>query len=188
MTAVISTSPVTAVARRSICAKRSSRPSPRRPRTVSLRPATATNRPNAAMIASPMSPLTNCPPSQAASSTKPPKTRHVAGMSPFALVAGWRLTLVIEHLLYRDAEIPGEGHGERERWRVPLVLYRVDRLPGHAHRLRQLALGHVLGRPQRAHLVPHPCLLAGAETAAEPWLPVMTPPIGVKHPCHDKDA
>src|SRR5690349_5823920 len=200
MTAVISASPLTAVARRSICAKRSSRPSPRRPRTVSLRPAAATNRPNAAMMPSPMRPIARCPPSQAASKTKPPKTRHVAGRSHAALAAGWRptLTLVIEHLLYRDAEVPGEGHGERQRRRVPLVLYRVDRLPGHAHRPRQLALSHVLGDPQPAHPVLHPCRLAGAETAraetaraqtvGEPWWSVMTPPSSVKPTCHDKDA
>src|SRR5689334_3289494 len=156
MTALISTRPVNAVARRSICANRSSRPSPRRPRIVSLRPAAATNRPNAAITTKPIRPLTSWPPSQPTSSTRQPNAKQNSGMCHFWTDWGWLLSLVIEHLLYCDAEIPGEGHGQRKRRGVPLVLDRVDRLPRYPHRIRQFPLGQVLAHPQRSHEVLHP--------------------------------
>src|SRR5947209_5284633 len=134
--ATIRASPAAAVACRSIRANRSSRPSPRSPRTVTLRPATRTTRPNAASLERVMARLRS---------------------------------LVIEHLLDRDPEKPGEREGERQRRGVALVLDRVDGLARHSHRLRQLALGQVLLNPQRTHLVLHllPVLRAGHDRTAD---------------------
>ena len=56
------TMPAKAVARRSISAKRSSRPSPRSPRIVSLRPPSRNTAPSAVISASPPNPAARSSP------------------------------------------------------------------------------------------------------------------------------
>src|SRR5947209_18302100 len=167
--ATIRASPAAAVACRSIRANRSSRPSPRSPRTVSLRPATRTTRPNAASTATEMTPVTGWPPSQLAASMTMPSSSENDGRNHWERVMARLRSLVIEHLLDRDPEKPGEREGERQRRGVALVLDRVDGLARHPHRLRQLALGQVLLNPQRTHLVLHllPVLRAGHDRTAD---------------------
>src|SRR6516162_8039454 len=133
-----STSPVIAVARRSIWANRSSRPIVR-PRRVSLWPVSNSNsRPKPARIASEIRPAPGWPPSQLTARTTTPSPRQSSGrnhMEPAIawqrslIVVGWLRSLIIEHLLDRDAEVPGERDRQRQRWGVAVVLDRVDRLP-----------------------------------------------------------
>src|SRR5690242_7912646 len=152
---MITTSPDAAVARMSIWANRSSRPSPRSPRTVSLRPASRMARPNTVITARNTRPAPGCPPSQEAVSRRPPMATENSGRNHLVRVnAG--LCLIIEHLLHRHPEVPGQGHREGQGRGVPVVLDRVDRLPGHPHRLRQLPLGEAAVQPHRAHPVLHP--------------------------------
>src|SRR5581483_6034483 len=139
--ATITASPATAVACKSIWAKRSSRPSPRSPRMVSLRPASRTSRPNTASRPNEMAPAPGCPPSQLAPAMISPRASENDGRNHFERVMARLRPSVIEHLLDRDAEKVGEREGERQRGNVALVLDRVDGLAGHAHRLRQLTLG-----------------------------------------------
>src|SRR5437762_12377288 len=149
------TDPATAVACRSICAKRSSRPSPRSPRTVSLRPASRKNRPNAVRPPSAPTPAPGCPPSQVTAKMTRPRTSENDGRNHLERVIPRLRSLVIEHLLDRDAEVPGESERQRKRWGIALVLNRIDGLARHPHRLRQLALSQVLPHPQVAHRVLH---------------------------------
>jgi len=125
-------------------------------RTVSLRPASKTIRPNPASTASEISPWPRLPPSQLTASMTRPRTSENAGRNHLDRVMPRLQSLVIEHLLDCDAEVPGESESQRERGGVALVLDRVDGLARHPHRRRQLALGQVLPHPQRAHLVLHP--------------------------------
>src|SRR6476646_7824728 len=148
-------SPVIAVARRSICANRSSRPSPRSPRTVSLRPASRKNSPNAVRPPNPNTPSPGCPPSQATARMTRPRTNENDGRNHLERVIPRLRSLVIEHLLDRDTKVPGEGERQRKRGGIALVLDRVDGLARHPHRLCQLALGQVLPHPHVAHCVPH---------------------------------
>src|SRR5262245_47389362 len=147
ISATIRTDPATAVACRSICAKRSSRPSPRSPRTVSLRPASKKNRPNAVRPTREPTPTPGCPPSQVTVRMTRPTTSENDGRNHLERVIPRLQSLVIEHLLDRDAKVPGERERQRKRWGVALVLNRVDGLARHSHRLRQLALGQVLPHP-----------------------------------------
>src|SRR5215469_7015922 len=145
-----STSPVIAVARRSIWANRSSRPTVR-PRMVSLWPVSSSNnRPKPARIASEISPAPGWPPSQLTARTTMPSPTQSSGRNHVEratawqrslIVISWLRSLIIEHLLDRDAEVPGERDRQRQRGGVPVVLDRVDRLPRHPHRLRQFPLG-----------------------------------------------
>src|SRR5690349_670242 len=155
MSATSRTDPATAVACRSICAKRSSRPSPRSPRTVSLRPASRKNRPNAVRPTREPTPTPGCPPSQVTARMIRPRTSENVGRNHLERVIPRLRTLVIEHLLDRDTKIPGESERQRKRWGITLVLDRVDGLARHPHRLCQLALGQVLPHPHVAHRVLH---------------------------------
>src|SRR5262245_6126141 len=132
MIAVITTRPAIAVAARSIRWKRSSRPSPRRPRIVSLRPPKRTIAAKIVITARACNPSARLPPIQIAAIMTIPSPTENAGRNHFDLL------ICIEHLLHPDAEEPTEGDRERERGDVPAGLDRVDRLPGHVHRLRQL--------------------------------------------------
>src|SRR6516162_1485127 len=125
---MISASPAAAVAFRSIWANRSSRPVVR-PRMVSLRPVTSKkNRPKPAIHASDTSPAPTWPPSQLAASTAEPSPSQNSGMNHFERIIAWLQSLIIEHLLDRDAEIPGQRDRQRQRGGVALGLDRVDRL------------------------------------------------------------
>src|SRR5262249_29724986 len=137
------------------CAKRSSWPSPRNPRIVSLRPASRKMSPNTVTPTSPNTPSPGCPPSQAAARMTRPRTSENDGRNHLERVMPWLRSLVIEHLLDRDAKIPGERQRQRKRGGIALVLDRVDGLARHSHRLRQLALGQVLSHPHVAHRVLH---------------------------------
>src|SRR6185437_15701921 len=148
-------SPVIAVARRSICAKRSSRPSPRSPRIVSLRPASRKNRPNAVRPTREPTPTPGCPPSQVTARMTRPRTSENDGRNHLERVIPRLRSLVIEHLLDRDTKVPGESERQRKRWGIALVLDRVDGLARHPHRLCQMALGQVLPHPHVAHRVLH---------------------------------
>src|SRR5215472_1366116 len=129
ISAVIRASPESAVACRSICLNRSS-PLTVRPRMVSLRPLTSRrNKPKPAMTARPNTPEPSWPPSQLATSTATPSPRQNSGMNHFERMSAWLPSLIIEHLLDRDAEVAGERDRQRERRGVPVVLDRVDRLP-----------------------------------------------------------
>src|SRR3984957_5037946 len=149
------TSPAAAVARWSIWAKRSSRATVR-PRTVSLRPVSSKmSTPKAARIASEPRPAPNCPPSQLTTNTTRPSPRLNSGSSHREQVIARLALLIIEHLLHRDAEVASQRHRQRQRGGVAPGLDRVDRLPGHPHRLGELALGQVALGPQSAHEVLH---------------------------------
>src|SRR5262249_55064903 len=122
MIAVITADPATAVAWMSICLNRSSRPSPRNPRIVSLRPPSRTSRPKPAMIANDTSPPSGSPPIHCAANTTKPSASENSGTNHFDLA------IRIEHLLDPRAEETGERERERQRGRVTLLLDRVDRL------------------------------------------------------------
>src|SRR6516165_8532599 len=134
MTAVITATPASAVAWMSIMRKRSSRPSPRRPRIVSLRPPRSRSRPAPARIANETSPLCGSPPIHCATKTIAPSATANSGRNHFVLV------ICIEHRLHGAAEVAGEGKRERQRGGVALLLDRVDRLAGDVDRRGELAL------------------------------------------------
>src|SRR5262245_26396944 len=119
----ITARPASAVAWTSILRKRSSLPSPRSPRIVSLRPPTSTSTPAPARIATETSPLRGLPPIHCAAKTSTPRATANSGRNHFDLV------ICIEHLLHRAAEVTGEGESEWQRGCVALLLDRVDRLP-----------------------------------------------------------
>src|SRR5215813_4240684 len=182
ITVRISASPATAVAFRSIWAKRSSRPVVR-PRIVSLCPVSSRmTRPNAVMTTSPNTPLLSWPPSQLATSTTTPSARQNAGMNHFERTTAGLRFLIIEHLLDRGAKITGQRQRQRERGGVALVLDRVDRLPRHPHRLRQLPLRQVPSCPQRAHPILHRLRAASPGRALPPW---QAPAISARPPGRD---
>src|SRR5262245_44492446 len=122
MIAVITTRPAMAVAAMSICRNRSSRPSPRRPRIVSLRPPRRIAAPKTDMTASEKSPLPGLPPiHKAASMTKPRPTEN-RGKNHLDLL------ICIEYLLDWNSEEASESERERQRRHVLARLDRVDRL------------------------------------------------------------
>src|SRR5262245_1228509 len=152
MIAVITAMPASAVAWMSIWRKRSSRPSPRRPRIVSLRPPSRIRRPKPAMIASETSPSRGLPPIHWTAKNAIPSPSENSGRNHLDLV------IDMKHLLHGDAEEAGEGERERQRRRVLAGLDRVDRLPRDAElrpegALRELALEAELPDvvPHRAH-------------------------------------
>src|SRR5690242_3462533 len=182
--ATITASPAVAVACRSICAKRSSRPSPRSPRMVSLRPASRTSRPNTASRPNEKAPAPGFPPSQLAPRMTSPSATENDGRNHLERAMARLRSLVIKHLLDRDTEEAGESQGERQRGGVTLVLDRVDGLAGHPHRLGQLPLGQVLLDTQRAHAVLHHLRAAhpGRGTAAGPAVAIHARPAGRHYP------
>src|SRR6202035_4130066 len=110
---MITANPAIAVAWISIWRKRSSRPSPRRPRIVSLRPPNSSKAPNPVMIAREPSPL-----------------RGVSAIN--SATNHFDLATLIEHLFHGGLEESSERERERQRGRVAVLLDRVDRLPRHA--------------------------------------------------------
>src|SRR5262245_55773225 len=130
----ITARPASAVAWMSILRKRSSLPSPRSPRIVSLRPPSSTRRPAPVRIANETSPLRGLPPIHCAAKTSTPSATANSGRNHFDLV------IPIEHLLHRPAEVAGQGERERQRRQVALLLDRVDRLPRHVDGRCQLTL------------------------------------------------
>src|SRR5262249_36958007 len=161
MVAVITASPAIAVAWMSISRNRSSRPSPRRPRIVSLRPPRRTIAPKPAMIASETSPPFASPPIHCAAKPTPPRATENNGRNHFDLA------ILIEHLLDSRSEEPGERERERQRGRVALLLDRVDRLARDAQRRRQVTLGQRSLCPQLAHPIPHRARLCRARVRRE---------------------
>src|SRR5262245_11123495 len=144
MIALITTSPASALAWMSIRSQYSSRPSPRRPRTRSKRPPTRSTTPRPPISASENSPAPGSSPTQKAMRQATPSATENRGRNQLVLV-----TLRIEDLLHRRLEVPREPERERERRDVAAGLDRVDRLPRHRHRRRQLRLGDA---PRRAPL------------------------------------
>src|ERR687890_2166095 len=71
----------------------------------------------------------------------------------------WRWALVsfidIECLLDGCLEVPGQRHGQRQRWQVASGLDRVDGLPRDAHRGGEGGLRDVRLRAQGPHGVLH---------------------------------
>src|SRR5262249_53390197 len=128
------TRPAIAVASLSICRNRSSRPSPRSPRIVSLRPPRNTSAPKPARIANETSPPPGSPPIHCAMKTTPPSATAKSGRNHLDLA------IRIEHLLHRRSEEAGQRERERQRRRIALLLDRVDRLPRDLDRRRQLTL------------------------------------------------
>src|SRR4051794_367034 len=150
MIAVMTATPAIAVAPTSICRKRSSRPSPRSPRMVSLRPPNRNTAPAASMIASDPSPAPGRPAAHWAASIATPRPAASPGTIHFEC-----LLVVIEHLLDRRLEEPRKCERERKRRDVSPLLDRVDRLTRHVERRGERALRHVLLRSQLAHPVLH---------------------------------
>src|SRR5262245_25538962 len=140
----------------SIVRKRSSRPSPRRPRTVSLRPPSRIRTPNTARIANEINPLRASPPIHWAPSTTAPAKTQNAGKSHLLL----HIAILMEHLLNGRLEVARERERERERGHVAPLLDRVDRLARDGHRRRQGALGQARRRPSLSHVVLHGVKLA----------------------------
>src|SRR5262245_23033574 len=143
MIAVMTATPARAVAWTSIWRKRSSRPSPRSPRIVSLRPPSSNSAPTPAMIANEISPPCGSPPIDSAARVTAPRVTANTGSNHFDFATRVHVVLVrcIEHLLYSASEVAGEGERERQRGCVALLLDRVDRLAGDVDRSCQLALG-----------------------------------------------
>src|SRR5262245_57936540 len=152
MIAPITTMPASAVAARSICLKRSSRPSPRRPRIVSLRlPPTRITAPNTDMIPSETSPAPGWPALHCAASITSPSATANRGWNHFDLV------ICIEHLLHCGTEETRERQGERQRRRVLARLDRVDRLPRDLERRAELGLRQPPRHSSLPHVVLHAC-------------------------------
>src|SRR5262249_689645 len=148
----MSTSPASAGPWMSSRSQYSSRPSPRRPRTRSLRPPSRNTRPNAVIRARANTAEPSSPPAQNAVAQATPSATENAGKNHFVLYTG---TVVIEDLLHRLAEVARERQRERQRGGVPALLDRVGRLSGHLHRLGQLSLRQAPLGAQRANLVLH---------------------------------
>src|SRR4051794_7073048 len=150
MSVTITANPAIAVAWMSIVRKRSSRPSPRRPRTVSLRPPTKISAPTTVSQANEKTPPRASPPIHCATKTATPSATQKSGRNHFVLVR-----FVIEHLLDCCFEGAREREGEGERRRVAPLLDRVDRLPGHVDGGRELPLREPAHRPAVFHVVLH---------------------------------
>ena len=141
MIAVIRTRPVRAVAARSMRAQRSSRPSPRIMRIVSLRPprtssaAMTTKRrdrrqPRLAIAADPLR----------SSQTRPRKIVNTGRNQRVDPIRRLVAISCMEDLLHRSREEARERDGEREGRRVAPGLDGVDRLSRDLHLLRQITL------------------------------------------------
>src|SRR5262245_32413984 len=149
MIAVITTIPAIAVAATSIWRKRSSRPSPRIPRIVSLRPPRRIAAANTSMTRNEKTALRGSPPIHIAANSSTPRATATAGWNHLDLVS------CIEHLLHRNVEVARERKCQRERGGVLLGLDRVDRLPRHTHRRRELRLGQTSLEPPLPDVVSH---------------------------------
>src|SRR5262245_18049809 len=134
----------------SIRRKRSSLPSPRSPRIVSLRPPSNTSSATPARIANETSPLRGLPPIHCATKTSRPSATANSGRNHLDLV------IRIEHLLHRAPEESGKGKRERQRRRVALLLDRIDRLPRHLDRRSELTLREPALASQLTHPILHP--------------------------------
>src|SRR5262249_9790705 len=148
MIALSTASPARAVAWVSIWRERSSRPSPRSPRIVSLRPPKSSRPPKAAMMASDQSPLRGLPPIHWATSSTTPSPSANSGVNHLDLV------IRIEGLLDAGPEVAREGERQGERGGGPLGLDRADGLARDVHRLGQLALREAPCDAKLAHAVP----------------------------------
>src|SRR6516225_5826519 len=150
MIARITARPASAVACMSIIRKRSSRPSPRSPRIVSLRPPSRINAPNAVMIPRDSRPLPGSPPIHCAANTTNPSATAISGTNHLDLAT------LIEHRLNRGLEESRQRQRERQRWCVAILLDRVDRLTRDAHLRGQLPLREPALAPQLPHRIAHP--------------------------------
>src|SRR6185312_9466013 len=141
MIATITARPDTAVAWMSIFAKRSSRPSPRRPRMVSLRPPRRTASPNTARMANEMAPPPGSPPIAWAAKNTTPRNTAKSGRNHLDL-SGLRRSVGIEDL----GNYPLTG-GCQFALRRPLsaIGWRSD---------RQGRAAHLRPRPARAVRLP----------------------------------
>src|SRR6516165_3362046 len=133
----------------SIIRKRSSRPSPRSPRIVSLRPPSRINAPNAVMIPRDSTPLPGSPPIHCAANTTNPSATANSGTNHLDLAT------LIEHRLNRGLEESRQRQRERQRWRVAILLDRVDRLTRDPHLRGQLPLREPALAPQLPHRIAH---------------------------------
>src|SRR5262249_46211129 len=136
--------------------KRSSRPSPRSPRIVSLRPPSRNKTPAPARMANETSPLCGAPPIHWAAKTRAPSATANRGMNHFVLV------ICIEDRLHSAAEVAGEGEREGQRGGIALLLDRVDRLPRHLDGSGEFALREPFLCAEVAHAVSHSFL-------SRPW-------------------
>src|SRR5262245_24274036 len=171
MIAVMTTRPAIAVAARSIWRKRSSFPSPRSPRIVSLRPPKRITAANAAMTSSAYTAPLRSPPIHSAAKSSAPSTRANTGWKHFDLL------ICIEHFLHLDVEESGQREREWQGRGVLLRLDRVDRLSRHAHRTREFCLRQFPLEPPRPDVVPHGCCQASlthSRCQARFTLPVTT--------------
>src|SRR5689334_3536249 len=134
----------------SIVRKRSSRASPRSPRTVSLRPPNRIKAPKTASAAKEMRPLRASPPIHCAANTAVPSAVQNNGRNHFVLVS-----FINEHLLNCRVEKARERERERQRRRVAALLDRVDRLPRHRDGGCELSLGEPTPRPAFLQVVLH---------------------------------
>src|SRR6516164_144953 len=133
----------------SIIRKRSSRPSPRKPRIVSLLPPSSTSAPKPAMIPRDSSPLPGSPPIHWAANTTSPSATANSGTNHLDLAT------LIEYRLHRGLEESRQRQRERQRWRVAILLDRVDRLTRDAHLRGQLPLRQPALAPQIPHRIAH---------------------------------
>src|SRR5262249_23305875 len=134
---------------RSIRRNRSSRPSPRRPRIVSLRPPNKMSAPNAARIPNEKRPLRGSPPIHIAARSASPSRSATAGWNHFDLV------VCMEHRLHWNVEEAAEGEGERKGRCIAPRLDRVDGLARDAHRLREVRLREPPLEPPLLDVVVH---------------------------------
>src|SRR4029077_18227285 len=141
MIELITTRPASAVAARSMRAQRSSRPSPRNMRIVSLRPPSASTAAMRTKNAMDVRPDWRSPPFHWAAPRPKPRTSVNAGRNQ--RVEQMRRLMAascMEDLLDRSLEEPRERNGERQRRRVATGLDSVDGLPRDLHLLRQITL------------------------------------------------
>src|SRR5512135_1095742 len=103
------------------------------------------------MIANIPSPRAGWPPMAAAASIRTPMSNPKAGILHLAPI----VVVSMEQLLHPRTEEAGQCDRQRQRRQVPSRLDGVDRLPGHAHRRRQVLLPKALRRSQDPHVVSH---------------------------------
>src|SRR5690242_10383875 len=154
MIAVITAVPAMAVAWRSIFAKRSSRPSPRRPRMVSLRPPRRRARPNSARMPNETAPPPGSPPIACAAKIRPPRKTLNSGRNHLDR-SGLRRSVGTEDLLHWGLEEGGYRERQGQRGRVALGLDRVDRLTRDAEGLAEVGLGEAVLAAQLPDVVSH---------------------------------
>src|SRR4249919_2285901 len=145
MTSPMRTSPLNAVAPRSIMAQRSSRPGPPSPCKVSLRDPKKKSAASPAMTRNPKTPTPGAPPSQNAPRMRTPRNRLNPGIHHLLRHHSLCTRAVsMKDLIHRSTEEPRECDGQGKRRGVALLLDRVDRLARDAHRLRKLLLGEAM--------------------------------------------